>query len=68
MKPNMSTTDKFIRVLIGVLIAVLYYLEVISGLTAIIVLAIGIIFLVTSLISFCPLYKVLGISTNKKAE
>ena len=68
MKPNMSTTDKFIRVLIGVLIAVLYYLEVISGLTAIIVLAIGIIFLVTSLISFCPLYKVLGINTNKKAE
>lgn len=67
MKTNMGTTDKFIRVLIGVLIAVLYYMEIISGMTAIIVLALGIVFLITSLIGFCPLYTIFGIRTNKKS-
>lgn len=67
MKTNMGTTDKFIRVLIGVLIAVLYYMEIISGMTAIIVLALGIVFLITSLIGFCPLYTIFGIGTNKKS-
>jgi hypothetical protein len=66
MKANMGTADKFIRVLIGVLIAVLYYLNVISGTTAIIILAIGIVLLITSLVSFCPLYTLLGINTCKK--
>jgi hypothetical protein len=66
MKANMGTADKFIRVLIGVLIAVLYYLNVISGTTAIIILAIGIVLLITSLASFCPLYTLLGIHTCKR--
>jgi hypothetical protein len=66
MKANMGTADKFIRVLIGVLIAVLYYLNVISGTTAIIILAIGIVLLITSLVSFCPLYTLLGINTCKR--
>ena len=66
MKANMSTTDKFVRVLIGILIAVLYYLEVITDTTAIVVLAIGIVLLLTSLLNFCPLYSVFGIRTNKK--
>jgi hypothetical protein len=66
MKANMGTADKFIRVLIGILIAVLYYLNVISGVTAIIILAFGIILLITSLVSFCPLYTLFGINTCKK--
>lgn len=66
MKSNMSTADKFVRVLIGVLIAVLYYLNVISGTTAIVFLALGIVLLITSLVSFCPLYTLFGISTCKK--
>ena len=67
MKTNMGTTDKFIRVLIGILIAILYYMEIISGMTAIIILALGIVFLITSLIGFCPLYTIFGIRTNKKS-
>lgn len=66
MKANMGTTDKFVRVLIGILIAVLYYLDLISGMTAIIILAFGIILLITSLINFCPLYTLFGINTCKR--
>ncbi len=65
MKTNMSTADKFIRVLIGIAIAVLYYLEIISGTTAIVILGVGIILLITSLVSYCPLYAIFGIKTCK---
>jgi len=65
MKTNMSTADKFIRVLIGIVIAILYYMEVISGTTAIVILGLGIILLITSLVSYCPLYAILGIKTCK---
>lgn len=66
MKTNMSTADKFIRVLIGIAIAILYYLEIISGTTAIVILGVGIILLITSLVSYCPLYAIFGIKTCKK--
>ena len=65
MKTNMSTADKFIRILIGIAIAILYYLEIISGTTAIVILGAGIILLITSLVSYCPLYAVFGIKTCK---
>jgi len=68
MKKNMGSTDKIIRILIAVAIGVLYYTETISGTTAIVLLAFAIIFLITSFISFCPLYLPLGISTCKKKE
>jgi len=68
MKKNMGSTDKIIRILIAVAIGVLFYTETISGTTAIVMLAFAIIFLITSFISFCPLYLPLGISTCKKKE
>lgn len=66
MKKNMGAADKLIRVLIAVIIAVLYYLEMISGTLALVLLAFAFIFLLTSLVSFCPLYTILGINTCKK--
>ncbi|TRX37003.1 DUF2892 domain-containing protein [Flavobacterium sp. ZT3R18] len=66
MKKNMGATDKLIRSVIGIIIAILYYSDIITGTLAIVLLAFAIIFLLTSFISFCPLYKLLGISTNKK--
>lgn len=66
MKKNMGAADKLIRVLIAVIIAVLYYLEIISGTLALVLLAFAFIFLLTSLVSFCPLYTILGINTCKK--
>jgi hypothetical protein len=66
MKKNMGSTDKLIRSAIGIIIAILYYAGIITGTLAIVLLAFAIIFLLTSFISFCPLYTLLGINTNKK--
>jgi uncharacterized membrane protein len=66
MKKNMGTIDKTIRILVAVVVVVLYFTHVISGVLAIILLALSAIFVVTSLLSFCPLYLPLGLSTRKK--
>ena len=65
MKKNMSNADKGIRTLIAVVIAVLYYMDVIEGTLAYILMAVAIVFLITSLVNFCPLYRVFCISTCK---
>ncbi|MEE4000183.1 DUF2892 domain-containing protein [Tenacibaculum sp. FZY0031] len=61
----MGNTDKAIRTLIALIIAALSYFEFISGIFGNILLVLAIILLVTSLINFCPLYKLLGINTCK---
>jgi hypothetical protein len=66
MKKNMGPIDKMIRTVIGIIIAILYYSDIITGMLAIVLLAFAILFLLTSFISFCPLYALLGINTNKK--
>jgi hypothetical protein len=67
MKKNMGSVDKIIRILIALAIGVLYYTEAISGTTTMIVLGVfAVVFLLTSLIGFCPLYPLFGISTCKK--
>ena len=66
MKKNMGSTDKIIRILVAVVIGVLYYKEIISGTTALVLGIFAVIFVLTSLISFCPLYTVFGFSTCKK--
>jgi hypothetical protein len=68
MKKNMGSTDKIIRILIALVIGVLYYTGTISGTTALVLGAFAIIFLITSFISFCPLYLPFGLSTRKKNE
>lgn len=66
MKKNMGNIDKVVRVLIAVLIGVLYFTNVISGILAIVLLALSAIFIATAFLSFCPLYLPFGISTFKK--
>jgi len=66
MKKNMGTIDKVIRILVAVIVVILYFTHVISGTLAIILLALSAIFVLTSLISFCPLYLPFGINTGKK--
>jgi Protein of unknown function (DUF2892) len=63
MTKNMGNTDKLIRLCIAALIAVLYYTGLISGTLAIILGIFAVIFALTSLISFCPLYTLVGINT-----
>lgn len=66
MKKNMGNMDKVLRVLATVVIAVLYYTGMISGTLAIVLLVLGVVFLLTSLIGFCPLYTIFSLNTCKK--
>ena len=65
MKKNIGNTDKLIRLMLALLVAVLYYTGVISGTFAIILGVIAVVLVVTSMVSFCGLYTILGINTCK---
>ncbi|MDA9343820.1 DUF2892 domain-containing protein [Algibacter sp.] len=65
MKKNMGTLDKGIRFVIAIAISLLYYFNIITGTLAYILIAVAIIFLLTSFINFCPLYTLFGINTCK---
>lgn len=66
MKINMHITDRIVRILLSIAIVILYFSGILSGTLAIIALIVAIVFTLTSLIGFCPLYALLGISTKKK--
>lgn len=66
MKQNMGSTDKMLRLGLASVIAVLYFMDKISGTTAIVLGSLALIFVLTSFIGFCPLYAPFGISTKKK--
>jgi len=68
MKPNMGTADKVVRILLAILIVSLYFTNIISGTLAIVLLVLAGIVILTSFISFCPLYLPFGISTRKKGQ
>ena len=62
---NMGNVDRIVRVIIALIIGILYFAKVISGVLAIVLLILAAIFILTSLISTCPLYLPFGISTRK---
>jgi uncharacterized MAPEG superfamily protein len=66
MKKNMGTVDKVIRIVIAVIFVVLFLTHVVTGTLGYILLALAAIFVITSLISFCPLYLPFKINTGKK--
>jgi len=68
MKKNMGTADKVIRILVAIVIAILFFTNVITGTLGIILLVLAAVFLLTSFIGFCPLYLPFGIRTNKNQE
>jgi Protein of unknown function (DUF2892) len=63
MKKNMGTTDKIIRIAVAAVIGFLYYNGTISGTLGIVLMGLAGIFVLTSFISFCPLYVPFGLST-----
>jgi hypothetical protein len=63
MKKNMGGADRIIRVIIAVVIAALYFTNVISGTLGIVLFALAGVFVLTSLVSFCPLYTIFGLNT-----
>ncbi len=70
MKKNMGSTDKIIRILLAIVFAALYFTGTVTGTWGIVLLVVAAIFLLTSLVSFCPIYPLLGINTlcKKKSE
>lgn len=66
MKTNMGTLDRVIRISLAVIIIILWALNVVNGITAIITLVVASVFLLTGLAGFCPLYPLIGVNTKKK--
>ena len=66
MKANIGITDRIIRLLLAVVLGYLYFSGVVAGVFEIILLVLGVVFALTSLVSFCPLYVPFKFSTLKK--
>ena len=66
MKKNMGNLDKIIRVILAVVMAGLYFGGIVSGTFGIVLVVLAGVFLLTSLVSFCPLYTLVGMNTCPK--
>ncbi|NOT90895.1 YgaP family membrane protein [Ferruginibacter sp.] len=65
MRKNMGSADRILRLVLAAIVAVLYFTNVITGTLGIVLLVLAGVFVLTSLISFCPLYVPFGIKTCK---
>jgi uncharacterized membrane protein len=63
---NVGNIDRILRVIIGVVLAVLYFKGTLTGTLGVVLLVVGIVLILTALIKFCPIYKVLGMNTCPK--
>jgi len=66
MKKNMGPADRAIRILVAILLGVLIFAGQVAGVTATILAIVAIVFLLTSVVGFCPLYVPLKRSTRKE--
>jgi hypothetical protein len=63
MKPNMGTVDRILRVVLAAIFAYLYFSGTVTGALGLILVILGAVFILTSAIGFCPLYKLVGLNT-----
>jgi hypothetical protein len=63
MKKNMGTTDRIIRLVLAAVFGYLYFGNVVTGRLGLVLIILGGVFALTSLVSFCPLYKLVGMNT-----
>jgi hypothetical protein len=63
MNKNMGNLDKLIRVLLAMVFVILYLTGAVTGTLGLALVAIAVLFVLTSLVSFCPLYTIFGINT-----
>lgn len=64
----MGNADRVLRILIALVIGTLYFTNIIAGALGLVLLVLSVVFVLTSLVSFCPLYAPFGISTCKVKE
>jgi hypothetical protein len=67
MKRNMSNTDRIVRTVIALLFAYLYFGGIVTGALGVVLLVVAVVFLLTSIFAFCPIYYLLKIRTWKEA-
>ena len=65
LNKNMGTLDRIIRLVMAVAVAVLYFTGNLSGLAAIILGILAVVFAATSFVGVCPPYLLFGLSTCK---
>jgi len=65
MKRNLSNVDRIARVIIAALFAYLYFGGILPGTLGLILFVLGIVFVLTSIVSFCPIYAMFKLSTYK---
>ncbi len=68
MKKNMGTADRVIRVILAIIFAALYFTGTITGTLGLVLVILGGVFVLTSLVSFCPLYTIVGLKTCSTKE
>ncbi|MBM3304547.1 MAG: DUF2892 domain-containing protein [Candidatus Aminicenantes bacterium] len=66
MKTNMGGIDRALRLVLAAVVAVLYFTGQLTGTAAVVLGILAVVFVLTSLVGFCPLYVPLGLSTKKK--
>jgi uncharacterized membrane protein YGL010W len=66
MKKNMGSIDKLIRLVLAAIMAVLYFNGIIGGTLGIVLVGLALVLVVTSFVSYCPLYSPFGINTCPK--
>jgi hypothetical protein len=66
MKINVGVIDRVIRIVIALIFIGLYFTQVVTGTPAIVLLVLAAVFILTSLIGFCPLYLPFNINTRGK--
>ena len=68
MKKNMGNADRIIRVLLSAVFAYLYFSGTVTGIPGIVLVVLGGVFVLTSLVSFCPLYTLVGLNTCPRKQ
>lgn len=65
MKKNIGSFDRIFRVFVALVVAILYFTDQISGIAAIVLGIVAVVFVFTSSAAFCPIYALLGLSSKK---
>ncbi len=64
MNKNIGIFDRILRVLIGLGTYALFFADVTSGISGLVLVALGTVFLLTAFVNVCPLYRLFGLKTN----
>jgi len=68
MKKNMGLTDRIIRIGVAVIVGILYYTNVLTGVLGIVLLGVAGILVMTSFVSVCPIYSLFGVNSCPAKE